>query len=118
MRFKHPVLSRYTTLFRSILLFATHLWAQAAGTLRGLVTDPSGAVVQGAIVTAESESGQTTAAKTGKLGTYEVKGLAPGKYTVSVSAKGFSIASSDVELTAGKDQKLDVRQIGRASCRE
>jgi len=109
MRFKHPVLSRYTVFIFLILLFATHLWAQAAGTLRGLVTDPSGAVVQGAIVTAESESGQTTAAKTGKLGTYEVKGLAPGKYTVSVSAKGFSIASSDVELAPGKDQKLDVR---------
>ncbi|HTC92611.1 MAG TPA: carboxypeptidase regulatory-like domain-containing protein [Terriglobales bacterium] len=109
MRFNDRVLSRYTVFIFLILLFAAQVWAQAAGTLRGVVTDPSGAIVQGAAVTAKSESGQTTTAKTGKLGTYEVKGLAPGKYTVSVSAKGFSIASSDVELTAGKDQKLDVR---------
>lgn len=98
MRFNDRALSRYTVFIFLILLCATHLWAQAAGTLRGLVTDPSGAVVQGATVTAKSESGQTTAVKTGKLGTYDVKGLAPGKYTVSVSAKGFSVASSDDEL--------------------
>jgi hypothetical protein len=109
MRFKDRGLLRYTVFIFLILLCATHLWAQTAGTLRGQVTDPSGAVVQGATVTAKSESGQTTTAKTGKLGTYEVKGLAPGKYTVSISAKGFSVASSDVELAAGKDQKLDVR---------
>ncbi|HZR28595.1 MAG TPA: carboxypeptidase regulatory-like domain-containing protein [Terriglobales bacterium] len=109
MRFTGRVLSRYTVFIFLILLCAAQLWAQAAGTLRGQVTDPSGAVVQGAAVTAKSESGQTTTTKTGKLGTYEVKGLTPGKYTVSVSAKGFSVASQDVDLTTGKDQKLDVR---------
>ncbi|HTD25147.1 MAG TPA: carboxypeptidase regulatory-like domain-containing protein [Terriglobales bacterium] len=92
-----------------ILLFTNYLFGQTpSGTLRGQVSDPSGAVVQSATVTAKSESGQATSTKTGKLGTYEIKGLAPGKYTVSAAAKGFAVSANDVEVVAGKEQKLDV----------
>jgi len=106
---KSWALSRSIFLILLILLFTNYLFAQAAsGTLRGQVSDPSGAVVQSATVTAKSESGQATTAKTGKLGTYEIKGLAPGKYTVSAAAKGFAVSANDVEVVAGKEQKLDV----------
>src|SRR5260370_12834778 len=106
---KRWALSRSIFLILLIWLLTNYLLAQAPyGTLRGQVSDPSGAVVQEATVTAKSESGQTTTAKTGKLGTYEIKGLAPGKYTVSAAAKGFAVSANDVEVFAGKEQKLDV----------
>ena len=55
-----------------------------AGTLRGKVTDPSGAVIAGAAVTATDASGQKTTATTDRQGVYELKGLAPGNYTVDM----------------------------------
>src|SRR5260370_13032230 len=106
---KRWALSRSIFLILLILLFTNYLFAEGgSGTLGGQVSGPSGAGVQGATVAAKSESGQTKTAKTGKLGTYEIKGLAPGKYTVSAAAKGFAVSANDVEVFAGKEQKLDV----------
>jgi len=70
-----------------LVLFATaNLFAQGTGTLRGQVLDPSGAVVAGATVTAKSASGQTATATSNSQGVYEIKGLAPGAYAVTVTA--------------------------------
>jgi hypothetical protein len=81
----------------------------SSGTLRGTVADPSGAVIPQATVTATSATGQKTSATTDNVGNYEIKGLAPGTYTVITSAKGFSIAvQQNVALVAGQTQKLDV----------
>ena len=58
------------------------------GTLRGEVTDPSGAVVAGAKVTATNVatnvSGETT---TSASGTYNFPNLLPGMYTVTVEIR-------------------------------
>jgi hypothetical protein len=60
------------------------------GTLRGEVTDPSGAVVAGAKVTATNVgtnvSSETT---TTGSGTYNFPNLLPGTYTVTIEASGF-----------------------------
>src|SRR5882757_7011360 len=53
------------------------------GTLRGQVTDPSGAVVTNAQVSAVGPAGQTLAAKSSANGTYEIDGLPPGQYTIT-----------------------------------
>ncbi len=82
-------------------LSALHLSAQAtnSGTLRGKLTDPSGAVIEGAAVTAKAASGEAASATTNHQGIYEIKGLAPGKYTVSAVGKGFAeYHETDVEV--------------------
>jgi len=52
------------------------------GTLRGQVTDPSGAVVANATVAIVVSGKQAYSATTGKTGGYEIGNLPPGKYTV------------------------------------
>ncbi len=79
------------------------------GTVRGQVTDPSGAAVQNATVQVVGDSGQLATAQSGRDGTYEVKGVAPGTYTVKADAKGFQeYQSAPVQVAAGQIQKLDL----------
>jgi len=95
-------------------LFARHALAQdAAGTIRGQVTDPSGAVVMQVSVMAipaPGQAGQPKAATMGKDGVYEIKGLAPGTYSLSAVAQGFApFQQASVQVTAGQVQKLDIK---------
>jgi hypothetical protein len=79
------------------------------GALRGRVTDPSGAVIQGANITAIASDGKKTATTTNHSGEYEIKGLAPGKYTVNAVAKGFGVDNEvDVNIPAGPAQSFDI----------
>ena len=91
-------------------VFASHLFAQTtAGTLRCQVNDQSGGVVTQATVLVTSEAGQTQAVEGNKDGVYEFKGLAPGKYSVKVIAKGFALyEQQEVEVSAGQVQKLAI----------
>ena len=52
------------------------------GTLRGQVTDPSGAVVANTTVAILESGGPTHSATTNRSGNYEIGSLTPGKYTV------------------------------------
>jgi hypothetical protein len=105
---------RLVILAFSCLIFAASVApsiAQTAadGTLRGRVTDPSGAVIRGATVTAIDATGQKTTVTTNSQGIYEIKGLAPGKYTVNVIAKGFAADNEvDVNVSAGPPQPFDI----------
>jgi hypothetical protein len=76
---------------------------QAAGTLRGKLTDPSGAVVANATVTATNiDNGQTRTATTGADGGYEFTMLPVGNYRVKFEAAGFKmleIPSATVGMT-------------------
>lgn len=66
--------------------------------LRGVVTDPSGAVVPSAMVQIFGPGGQKRAL-TNESGAYEFLSLTPGKYRVRTIAKGFTIADRrDVEV--------------------
>src|SRR5882724_5031128 len=67
--------------------------AQAGETpsLRGVVTDPSGAAIPGAAVQLRGPGGERRA-KTVSTGSYSFPSLAPGVYQIRVSANGFSIA--------------------------
>ena len=101
--------SRLVVFITLILLFTASSFAQSSSaSLRGEITDPTGAVIPGATVSAKSSSGQTVTVKTNRSGAYELRGLAPGKYLITLNAKGFAEATQDVEITAGKDQKLDL----------
>jgi hypothetical protein len=94
----------------SLAILTSNLSAQnSSGTLRGKVTDPSGAVISGATVTASTASGQQSTAVSNNQGVYEIKGLAPGTYTVSAVATGFATdVEPDVALTSGQVQQFDL----------
>jgi outer membrane receptor protein involved in Fe transport len=63
---------------------------QITGSIRGTVSDPSGAIVQGATVTAnQTETGLTRAAVTDRQGEYVLVELPIGHYRLEVQAKGF-----------------------------
>jgi hypothetical protein len=96
--------------FLFVLFLGTAAMAQTAnGGLRGKVTDPSGAVVQNATVTATSADGKQTTAISNAQGNYEMKGLAPGSYTVTITAKGFTLDTEpSVAVTAGAALQFDI----------
>lgn len=89
-------------------------WAQQAGTIAGTVTDALGARVAGATLTVSGEGTQGRQATSGADGTWTVEGLAPGRYQVSVTAQGFSPASSaSIYVGGGQRQTVDLAlQVG------
>lgn len=81
----------------------------ATGVLRGQVTDPSTSFVSGATLLVITPEGQSLTTKTGRDGLFELKNLAPGKYTVKVIADGFAnYENPNVVITSGQVQKLNV----------
>jgi hypothetical protein len=80
-----------------------------AGTIRGQVTDPSAAAVVGASIIATAPDGTSLAATTNRDGVFELKAVAPGKYTVEVIAPGFALYKNDaVQVAEGQIQQLNV----------
>jgi len=85
--------------------------------LTGQVTDPSGALIHGAIVTAvENSSGTNYTDKTSDKGVYYIPYVLPGTYKVTVEADGFKMFVQDnVLLTASQtfaqNFKLEVGTI-------
>src|SRR6266446_10299458 len=114
-------LRSFAAVVLSLAVWAISLAAQtppAAG-LRGVVTDPSGALVPGALVQLRGPGGEQRA-KTDMSGQYVFPSLRPGKYLVRVIVKGFSVSqkpnfdiagpeSLDVQLTiAAESQVINV----------
>ncbi len=90
-------------------IFAIAALGQTSGSLRGRVTDPSGAVIPEATVTATGASGKPVSTVTNHQGIYELKGLSPGSYNVTITAKGFAVdQEADVSIVAGQSQELDI----------
>src|SRR5579863_196967 len=77
---------------------ATPLWAQKdAGTIVGVVRDPSGAVVQGAKVAVEDvDRGVQMTLSTNDQGEYVASPLRIGRYKISVEKTGFKKTVSEV----------------------
>lgn len=72
---------------------AGRLAAQVAGsgTIRGTITDSTGAVIPGATVTAvQTETGIRYVRQSSESGIYMVSPILPGHYTLTVAAKGFA----------------------------
>src|SRR5258705_2580490 len=81
-------------LLASLLSFLDGVCAQVpVGGLRGQVTDPSGAAVAGATVAGLPAEGASSTATTNRDGIFEVKPLAPGKYTLQGFAPRFAQTS-------------------------
>jgi hypothetical protein len=92
-----------------IILTASAIAQAPTATLRGQVTDPSGAVVTNATVSIVVSGVPTHSAATDRSGVYEIGNLAPGKYTVTASAKGFALfAQTGVEVAAGQTAQFNI----------
>ena len=79
------------------------------GTLRGQVTDPSGAVVANTTVAILESGGPTHSATTNRSGNYEIGSLTPGKYTVTANAQGFAVfVQNDVDVAAGQVAQFNI----------
>ncbi len=87
------------------------LMAQYRGGLQGTVTDPQGSVIPGAKVTVTSiETNRTRTVTSSGSGVYSVNGLAPGQYSVTVEAPGFTKKTlPSVNLTSDQSQGQDVQ---------
>ena len=78
--------------------------------MRGRITDPSGAVVSQATITATGPSGKAVTVQTNHQGVYEINGLRPGAYNVTAAAKGFAVDNeAEVQVQAGQVQQLDIQ---------
>ncbi|MBI3654622.1 MAG: TonB-dependent receptor [Acidobacteria bacterium] len=99
-----------------LLIAAPHLAAFAqsdvsTATLKGTVTDPTGAVVVGATVTAKSvDRGTARTDKTNAEGLFQIPSLQPGLYQLRIEAQGFETAVvNNLQLSIGQTALYDAQ---------
>ena len=126
-RFPGPALHRgsifgggwlFTAMLMAMLFLQAPARAQtASGTITGVVTDPGGAAVAGAAITAKNTAtGDTRKTVTNGAGVFSIPALPPGPYSLDVAATSFAESASTVTLTIG--QVLNVNfslKVGPAS---
>lgn len=86
-------------------------FAQATGTISGVVTDESGAVVPGVTVAAtNTDTNQTRTTVSGTDGFFTFPLLQPGPYSVTATLQGFRTAVREgVRVTVESTSRVDVR---------
>ncbi len=93
----------------AMLLLPAAAVAQFSASLQGTVTDPSGAVVAGAVVTLTNMDNNTTrTATTSGAGAYAFGSLAPGSYTIEVRAQGFQPTQTAATLTTEQQAGVNI----------
>lgn len=91
---------------------------QITGSIRGAVTDPSGAVVEGATVSArQSETGLTRSTSTDHAGVYRLLELPVGHYQLQVERNGFqTYLQQGITLSVNETATIPVSlKLGTAS---
>ena len=89
----------------------------STGSIQGLVTDPSGAVVSGAKISIHNKAtGRVITATSTSAGAYTSGALTPGDYTLRVEAPGFKTTEVAVTVEVGVTASGNVKlQVGQAS---
>ena len=84
--------------------------AQVPSSIKGVVTDPSGAPVPAATVTTKNtETGAARSAGTDDEGRYQIVWLPVGQYQVAVTKPGFEEAiRSGIRLVVGQEARVDL----------
>jgi len=81
----------------------------SSATVHGMVVDPDNALIPGAAVTLTPASGKAQSTTSKSDGTYSIRGLATGIYTLNVTAPGFAnFTKQAVRVTAGANLNQDV----------
>ena len=106
-------------LLAALLLVPQSGWSQdVTAAILGTVTDPTGAAVAGASVTAkDTERGTALTTTTNNTGGFNLPRVPVGTYELRVEAKGFQTAlRSQVLLTLNQTARLDFQmQVGQIS---
>lgn len=100
-----------SSVFICLVLFAGSILAQQiTATVTGTITDPAGAVVSGATITATSiETGLVKTATTNDEGNYTITFLQPGSYNITVNQTGFSpVTRENIKLEVAQTASIDV----------
>jgi hypothetical protein len=89
---------------------ATKNSAAAQATIRGKISDPTGALIPGASVTISNDNGQTVATATADAaGSYETHAPAPGTYSVTATFQNFApFVSQGIAVAAGQVKRIDI----------
>ena len=83
---------------------------QTGATVRGTVADPENAVIPGATVTFTPASGKALITQSQSDGTYVLRSVPAGTYSVTVTMQGFaSFAKMGVRIPAGQTLTLDAQ---------
>lgn len=90
------------------------LWAPAqttVGGIRGMILDPTGAVVPGVVVVARNIAANLEyRALSSSEGIYQIPRIPPGKYVVTAESQGFRKAEyTDADVEIGTDTVVDIR---------
>lgn len=93
--------------------------SSTTATIRGHVTDSSGASISNAEINAVSTtSGFVRTARSTADGTYTLAGLTPGAYNIVVAAPGFDPISQTVTVLVGQSLEMDIQVSSTATVRE
>jgi Carboxypeptidase regulatory-like domain len=86
------------------------MMGQTTGTIRGTVTDPSGAAVPKANVTVTGPNNTVKSVDTDGNGAYSITGLPPGKYSIRIGAPGFNLLEKkNVDVPAARPVQFDLQ---------
>lgn len=78
-----------------------------AGRVRGQVTDISNALVPGATISVKGQDGRVLSAVSDGNGNFHIDGLPPGRYLLTVTAKGFAVLTREFAIVAGQDLTMN-----------
>src|SRR5664279_3628602 len=82
-------------------------FGQFGSGIQGTVQDPSGGFVANATVSLLNTETQVSS-KTNETGSYRFISLAPGSYTITVEASGFSRTAVNIKLETGQDLNVPI----------
>jgi hypothetical protein len=92
-----------------VLLAGGSLWAQPNPSgITGSIADPTGALVPSAIVTLFSGDKQVLTATSDAQGSFHLSGVEPGRYTLTVEAKGFRTDQRTLDVHYGQMLRVAV----------
>jgi hypothetical protein len=97
--------------FLSLVCVATFAQTAGTGSLRGQVTDQTGAVIPGAGVTLTPKTGSPIVVHSDGQGFYEFKSVPPGSYSLTVTAQGFTVYQNNNVVVANQALRLNVPMI-------
>ncbi len=104
-------MSRNQKLLSVIFLLLCSAWVTAQthrASLRGIVSDPNGAVIQGAQVKlVNKETGETRSTTSGEQGEYALSSLQPGSYRLDISYSGFAALVREFTLKVNQEVHVD-----------
>jgi hypothetical protein len=116
--FQMKTVIRFVTIVCFALFSMAVLAQEPTGAIEGTVTDPQGAIVQGAALTVRNAATNFSRSATADdSGHYRISQLPPGTYEVKVSGTNFKTSVvSDVVVAVGQTLPLDIHlEVGGAS---